>query len=266
MARNTAHPAAQPLVVTSDYARSHAQRGFDLAEFVRANTRNVTLPLLPEIRLHLAGDVYPLWKRIQELRGEEVPLPYWAYAWSGGQALARHVLDHPEIVRTRRVLDLGSGSGLVGIAAALAGAASTHCAEMDPIARVAIALNGRRNGVRLECIRSDILEDDQSAWNIVLAGDLFYEAEMSSRVLRFLACQAEHGVTILAGDPGRQFFPRSRFRKLARYNVPVMLEVEDGPVKPVGVWALGRESEEGGSVPATYGETGMARSDTPSHD
>jgi predicted nicotinamide N-methyase len=139
----------------------------------------------------------------------------------------------------RRVLDLGSGSGLVGIAAALAGAASINCAELDPIARVAIALNGRHNGVRLESIPVDILADDPHSWDVVLVGDLFYEVDMSSRVLRFLACQAEHGVTILAGDPGRQFFPRSRFRKLAGYDVPVMPEVEDGPVKPVGVWALG---------------------------
>jgi predicted nicotinamide N-methyase len=207
------------------------------AAFVRANTRLVATPFVPEVRLHLADEVFGLWERIEATVGPpESPLPFWAFAWAGGQALARYVLDHPDLVRGRRVLDVGSGSGLVAIAAAKAGTAAVTASEVDRFARAAIALNAEANGVVVAGLLEDILDGDGEGAEVVLGADLFYAAPLAERVVPFLERARARGATVLVGDPGRAHLPRARFEALATYEVPVMRGLEDAKVKPAMVW------------------------------
>jgi predicted nicotinamide N-methyase len=190
--------------------------------------------LVPEIRLHLAEEPFAIWEQL----GEGGPLPFWAFAWPGGQALARHVLDHPELVRGRRVLDLASGSGLVAIAAAKAGAAAVTAADLDAHAAAAIALNAAANGVDIAIAFGDALDGDGGDAEVVLAGDVLYERPMAGRVLPFLDRCRRRGATVLIGDPGRGYLPRVRLEALATYRVHVPRAVEDRDVKTTTVWSL----------------------------
>jgi predicted nicotinamide N-methyase len=191
------------------------------------------VPFVPEIRLHLADDLTGLWARTG---GEP---PYWAVAWPGGQALARHVLDGPELVAGRRVLDLAAGSGLVGIAAALAGAAVVTATDLDPRAAGAIDRNARTNGVRVHARCRDLADEvaDEVA-DVVLAGDVFYDRELAARVLPVLERARDRGAAVLVGDPHRRtaYLPRHGFEPVARYRVPVAADLEDEPVKDVTIW------------------------------
>jgi predicted nicotinamide N-methyase len=194
-------------------------------------------PFVPEIRLHLADDVFALWERIEATVGPpESPLPFWAFAWPGGQALARYVLDRPALVRGRRVLDVGSGSGLVAIAAAKAGAAAVTASDVVPFAIAAIALNAQANGVVVAGLLEDVLAGDGVDAEVVLAADLFYEQSLAERVVPFLERARARSATVLVGDPGRAYLPRSRFEVVASYEVPVMRALEDAAVKPSMVW------------------------------
>jgi predicted nicotinamide N-methyase len=207
--------------------------------FIRANTRLLSPPLVPEIKLHLAEESLPIWQKTEEELGQmNVPPPYWAFAWAGGQALARYVLDNPRLVAGRRVLDLGSGSGLTAIAALLAGAASVLASDIDRLALDAIALNGEANGLRVETTCDDLLSTDPDSQGAVLAGDLFYERQLADRVLAFLEAAARPGAMVLVGDPQRAYFPRSRFVEVAEYRVPVTRELEDADLKRTAVWRL----------------------------
>jgi predicted nicotinamide N-methyase len=207
------------------------------AEFVRANTRLVAPPQVPELRLHLAEEPLGLWKKTtKELRKPGLQPPYWAFAWAGGQALARYLLDNPGLVRGRRVFDLGSGSGLVAIASARAGAAAVTASDVDPLAVAAIGLNAEANGVSVAVVSEDLVEEESVAAELVLAGDLFYEKPMAGRVMRFLERASAHGATVLVGDPGREYLPRVRFEALATYEIPVPPGLEDRPVKRTSVW------------------------------
>jgi predicted nicotinamide N-methyase len=207
--------------------------------FIRANTRLLPVPLVPEIRLHLAEESLPIWQKTEEELGEmNVPPPYWAFAWAGGQALARHLLDRPAAVAGRRVLDLGSGSGLVAIAAAKAGAACVLAADIDAFAAAAIDLNAEANAVRLETTRGDLLAAPPGALDVVLVGDLFYERPLAERVLAFADAARAGGAQVFAGDPGRSYFPRDRFQHLAEYSVPVTRDLEDAEIKRTAVWRL----------------------------
>jgi predicted nicotinamide N-methyase len=211
----------------------------DMAQFIRANTKLLPVPLVPEIRLHLAEESLPIWQKTEEELGAmNVPPPYWAFAWAGGQALARYLIDNPDLVAGRRVLDLGSGSGLVAIAAAKAGAAHVLAAEIDALALAAIGLNAAANAAELETTGADLLDEPPGRSDIVLIGDLFYERPLAGRVLAFADAARAHGAVVLAGDPRRSYFPPDRFRQLAFYAVPVTRELEDAEIKRAAVWRL----------------------------
>src|SRR2546425_13326004 len=185
-------------------------------EFIRANTKLLNVPLVPEIRLHLAEESLPIWQRTEEELGAmNVPPPYWAFAWAGGQALARFLLDNPTIVEGRSVLDLGSGSGLVAIAAAKAGAQRVLAADIDIFAVAAIALNAAANGVTLEITADDLLGAPAGAFDVVLVGDLFYERPLAERTLAFAEAAHAQGARVLAGDPRRSYIPNESIRQLA---------------------------------------------------
>jgi predicted nicotinamide N-methyase len=212
------------------------------ADFVRAHTRlaPASAAFLTEVRLHLADRVFELWEETETASGrDEAPPPFWAQAWAGGLALARYVLDHPETVAGRRVLDLASGSGLVAIAAMKAGAASVAVSEIDLLALDALALNADANGVTLGPALGDVLDDDPTPdADVVLVGDAFYERTMAARVLAFLRRAQERGATALVGDPGRTYLPRTGFDALKTYAVPVQQELEDAETKQTTVWKL----------------------------
>jgi predicted nicotinamide N-methyase len=200
----------------------------DPADFIRANTAIGSPPLVPEIRLHLATEVTPIWQATEEsLARFGTPPPFWAFAWAGGQALARYIIDHPEAVAGRDVLDLASGSGMVAIAAAKAGARRVTAADIDPFATAAIMMNAALNGVSLQIESRDLLDRGPAGWGVVTAGDVCYEAPMASRMIAMLRRIAARGRLALLGDPGRAYLPREGLAELARYTVPVSRELED---------------------------------------
>lgn len=204
-------------------------------------------PLVPEVRLFLADDPTILWARLEADAGRTLPAPFWASAWSGGQALARYVLDHPEVVMNRRVLDLASGSGMVAIAAALAGAAAVTANDIDPYAAVAIIANANANGVRVEPLVADIVGGggrglDDSC--VVLAGDALYSDSVAVRILPFLAAVAERGGRVLIGDPGRGWVPRDSWETLATYRLPMIGAAEDSQITTTNVLTPRRHGSE----------------------
>lgn len=208
------------------------------AAFVRGQTAVAVPPLVPEIRLHLATEITPLWQASEALLERHgVAPPFWAFAWVGGQALARHVLDTPEAVRGRTVLDFGTGGGLVAIAAAMAGAAAVLAADIDPVAVVAARLNAALNGVELEARVLDPTAGPCTA-EIVLVGDVCYERTDAARIVDWLSAAASGGALVLLGDPGRTFLPQERLHRIATHAVPTTLELEDRTERETGVWRL----------------------------
>ena len=211
----------------------------DPAAFILANTRLQPVPHAPEIALWLADEVTPIWRLTEEELGElGLPPPFWAFAWAGGQGLARWLLDNPHEVAGRRVLDLAAGSGLVGIAAMKAGAASVLCADIDPFCAAAVALNAEANQVALAFAGDDLLEAPPPEVEVICAGDVFYERPMAQRVLAWLTQAADRGTRVLVGDPSRTYFPKSGLDLLAEYQVPTTRELEDSAVKRTRVWTL----------------------------
>jgi predicted nicotinamide N-methyase len=208
-------------------------------DFVRANTELIAPPLVPEIRLYLAAESLPIWRKTEEELGQmNVPPPYWAFAWAGGQALARFLLDNPDQVAGRRVLDLGAGSGIASIAAMKAGAAHATGSDIDALALAAITLNAEANGVQVETTKADLLGAEPAVFDVVLVGDLFYERALAERVLTFVEAARQRGAEVLVGDPRRSYFPSDRFRQVALYSVPVTRELEDAEIKRSAVWRL----------------------------
>ncbi|MGI5153127.1 class I SAM-dependent methyltransferase [Plantactinospora sp. CA-294935] len=208
------------------------------AEFVRRYAQLTPVSAVPEIRLHQAAEPIGLWELTEgEFRSEQPP-PFWAFAWAGGQALARFLLDHPETVAGQRVLDLASGSGLVAIAAARAGAAQVRAVDIDRMAVAAVEANAEANGVAVAGELGDILDADADGAQVVLAGDVFYSQAMANRVLRFLIRAARAGARVLVGDPERAYLPRGRFQPLAGYDIPVTVALESVRVKHSRVWEL----------------------------
>jgi predicted nicotinamide N-methyase len=168
-----------------------------------------------------------------------LPPPFWAFAWAGGQALARYLLDHPQIVAGRRVIDFASGSGIVAIAAMKAGAARVLAADIDVFCGAAVALNAEANGVAVDFTGENLLEAPPPAWaEVVLAGDICYEKPLAARVIAWLGEARAAGATVLIGDPGRSYFPREGLEKLAEYQVPTTRELEDMEVKKTAVWRM----------------------------
>ena len=214
----------------------------DRRAFIRANTQLKSVPHVPEISLYVADESVPLWlKTEEELETIGLPPPYWAFAWAGGQALARYVLDNASDVAGKRVLDLASGSGLVAIAAAKAGAAPVVAADIDGFAEAAISLNGEANGVYVDVVVHDLLDSAASAtprYDVILVGDLFYERDTAARAVVFLDRHAAAGARVLIGDPGRTYLPKERLTRLAEYSVPVTRELEDLEIKRTAVWEL----------------------------
>lgn len=205
--------------------------------FITTNAALIAPPLVPEIKLYLASEVVPLWRATEdELEKIGVPPPYWAFAWAGGQALARYILDNPDLVRGKQVLDIGSGSGLVGIAAAKAGAAHVLAADIDGHAIAAIRLNAAANGCDIAVTQDDLI-GLPGAWDIILVGDLFYERPLAERLLAWLEPMA---VPALLGDPGRNYFPKDKVEKLASYEVQTTRDLEDREIRQTGVYRLMR--------------------------
>jgi predicted nicotinamide N-methyase len=210
----------------------------DRAVFVRDNTRLSAPRLIPEIVLHQADKLLPLWRATEpELEAMGLPPPYWAFAWAGGQALARYLLDRPETVAGKTVLDFGAGSGLGAIAAAKAGARRVIAAEIDAFARAAIALNAEANRVAVEIAGADLVGTDDPAWQVVIAGDVCYEQPMAGRVEAWLRALARR-VPVLIGDPKRSYFPAEGLALLARYTVPTTTEIEDSDLRAAAVWRV----------------------------
>ena len=208
----------------------------DPVAFIRAETRLRPVPHAPEIALHVADEATELWQRTEEELGEiGLAPPFWAFAWAGGQALARYILDHPETVRGRRVLDFASGSGLVAIAAMKAGAAEVTACDIDSFAIAAIGINAAANEVAVTPLQADIVGEDRG-WDTVLAGDICYEKDLAERVIDWLFSLSARGATVLIGDPGRSYLPAERLDSLAVYQVPVTRTLEDADIKKSSVW------------------------------
>jgi predicted nicotinamide N-methyase len=206
------------------------------ADFILANTRLLTPPLVPELRLRLADEAVPIWKKTEEELGEMgLPPPFWAFAWAGGQALARYVLDHPGCVQEKRVLDFASGSGLVAIAAALAGAGWVEASDIDPFAVAAIEANAEENRVAVTVRHTDLIGADEG-WDVVLAGDVAYEKDLAAKVTDWLATLVRRGATVLIGDPRRIYLALDRLESVIEYSVPVTRELEDSEIKRTGVF------------------------------
>lgn len=212
----------------------------DPEAFIRTNTRLRPVPLVPEISIFVADEAVPLWHQTEEELGASgLPPPFWAFAWAGGQALARYVLDHPESVRGKHVLDLATGSGLVSIAAMKAGASFADAADIDRFAIAAVRLNAQQNNVAISALSDNLLTADMhKAWGTILAGDIFYERDTAEQAFTFLSMHAARGATILIGDPGRSYLPKDRLIQLAEYHVPVTRELEDMEIKRTSVWTL----------------------------
>jgi predicted nicotinamide N-methyase len=208
----------------------------DPETFILANTEIMAPPHVAEVRLHLASEAHGLWlKTEEELEEIGLPPPFWAFAWAGGQGLARHLLDHPALVAGKRVVDFASGSGLVAIAAMKAGAANVRAVDIDPWAETAVRLNAALNGVEVSFASADIIGAARAA-DIYLAGDVFYDRGFAERLIPWFAALAAQGAEILVGDPGRAYCPRERMEKLATYQVPVTRALEDSEVKNTTVW------------------------------
>jgi predicted nicotinamide N-methyase len=204
-------------------------------QFITTNAALIAPPLVPEIKLYLATEVVPLWRATEEeLEKNGVPPPYWAFAWAGGQALARYILDNPDIVRGKRVLDIGAGSGLVGIAAARSGAAHVLAADIDAHAIAAIKLNAAANMIDIAVTQDDLIGLPGDP-DIVLVGDLFYERPLAERLLAWLAPMT---IPALLGDPGRNYFPKQGVEKLAAYSVQTTRDLEDREIRETGVYRL----------------------------
>jgi predicted nicotinamide N-methyase len=208
-----------------------------LLEFVRTHTVPVPVPFVPEVTLWQAEEPIALWEAT-EAEGAEQPPPFWAFAWAGGQALARHVLDHPDLVSGRGVLDLATGSGLVAVAAALAGARPVTANDIDPLSLAAAAVNAEINKVGVETVEADLLDAPLDDFQVILAGDVFYSRQMAGRVLPFLRRAAGAGRLVLVGDPGRAYLPAEGLVARATYDVPVIESLESVPMRRTTVWQV----------------------------
>lgn len=209
----------------------------DPAGFVRRNTALHEPPLVPEVKLHLASEIVPIWQMTEEeLEKSGLPPPFWAFAWAGGQALSRYILDNPDIVSGKDVLDFGAGSGLIGVSAAKAGAKSVLSADIDNFAVEAIMLNAEANGVEIDATAEDLVGVENRGWQVILVGDMCYERPLAERIEVWLRRLASEGAVVLIGDPGRTYLPKTGLRKLVSYAVMTTRELEDTDVRNTSVW------------------------------
>jgi predicted nicotinamide N-methyase len=195
---------------------------------VQRHTRVTPVPGLEALRLHLSDDVLGLWHAVQvDTRDPDAALPYWAFAWAGGLAIARYIDEHPEAVASRTVFDVASGSGLCAIAALRAGATQATANDVDPFAAAAIGLNARANGVRVSILAHDVLDEPVPDADVILAGDCCYERGVAARIMPWLERARDRGITILVGDPGRRYLPTGTLSELAEYEVRTTTDLED---------------------------------------
>ena len=212
--------------------------------FIRANTIMGTASLVPEIKLHLATEITPIWQASEDwLRERGMEPPFWAFAWPGGQALARHILDHPDLVTGKRVLDFAAGGGIAAIACAQMGAASVEAAEIDGLACAAIRLNALANGVAVSVYEGDVV-GSPGRWDVILCGDVCYEAPMTGHILPWLRHLARDA-TVWIADPGRAYLPAAGLIAIASYRVPTSLELEDRILREVVLYRLAPLPESG---------------------
>ena len=209
-------------------------------DFIRANTVLEAPSMVPELRLHLATEITPIWRASEaDLERMGVPPPYWAFCWPGGQAIARHILDHPELVRGRRVLDFAAGSGMAAFAAIKAGAASAIGNDIDAYAVAAMRLNAEANGLAIEIDGRDLLmQQAQRDFDVILAGDVCYERPLAEAVFAWLQAHAKLGALVLLGDPGRSYRPTQGIEEIARYDIPTSLQLENHGMKETVVWRV----------------------------
>ena len=211
----------------------------DPVAFIRANTQLHEPPLIPEVKLWLASEIVPIWQMTEEeLQENGLPPPFWAFAWAGGQALSRYILDHPEVVRGKRVLDFGSGSGLIGIAAMKAGAASVLAADIDPFAAAAIRLNAEVNNVSLLETVDNLVGSANQGWDVILIGDMCYERPLAESIEIWVRGLVAEGTEAFIGDPGRTYLPKSGLEKIISYAVMTTRELEDTDVRNTSVWKI----------------------------
>jgi predicted nicotinamide N-methyase len=207
--------------------------------FILRHTRLRPVPGIEEIRLHLADEVLPLWHAVQVETGDpDAPLPFWAFAWAGGLAIARYLREHPETVAGLRVFDVGAGSGLCAIAALRAGASEATSADIDEIAVAAVQLNARANGRRVAVVRRDVLDEDPPDVDVILAGDCWYDAALAERVQLWLRRAHDQGIHVVIGDPGRRYLSTDELVERAAYDVRTTTELEDLALKKGRVYVL----------------------------
>jgi predicted nicotinamide N-methyase len=210
----------------------------DPAAFIRENTVVEAPRLVPEIKLHLVHEITPIWEATEkEMNEVDLSPPYWAFAWAGGQALARYIIDNPAIVAGKTVLDFGAGGGIAGIAAAMAGAARIEAADIDPFAAAAVALNAALNGASVEITTRDLI-DVEPAWDVILAGDICYEGPVAARIEAWFRRISASGVRVYIGDPGRTYLPKEGLEKITAYAVRTTREIEDTDLRNACVWQV----------------------------
>jgi len=226
---------------------------FDYTAFIKANTQLTSVPLRPDIELYLTEDTIKLWQKAQDQTcAPSLPLPFWASAWAGGQALARYILDHPDFVAGKRVLDFATGSGLVAIAASKAAAASVDANDIDPFAVAAAALNAAANRADVHMVNGNLIGRDVN-YDVVFAGDVAYEREMADTITSWLEHLASTGTRVLIGDPGRAYLARDKLHSLSRYDVPVCKNLEDSGIKITDILRFKCEMPSADSQPAKRG-------------
>lgn len=207
--------------------------------FILDQTAPAHPPIVPELTLRLASEITPIWEATEvELAEKNLPPPFWAFCWPGGQAIARHLLDNPDLVRGKRVLDFAAGCGVAALAAARAGAARVIANDVDAMALAAIRINAKDNGIALETLVDDLVGGPAGPWDLILAGDICYEQPLAGRVEAWLKAMAKAGITVLLGDPGRAYQPKDGLEPLAEYDVPTSLELEDRTVRHTRVWKV----------------------------
>lgn len=207
--------------------------------FIQANTKVIKPPLVPEIKLYLAEESLPIWQKTEEqLQQQNIPPPFWAFAWAGGQALARYLFDNVDVVAGKQVLDIGTGSGLTAIAAKLCGARKVTATDVDPLSILAAQLNATLNQCEVDVLGHNVLAYEPSFNDVIIIADLFYERALAESALSFAKSAKAQGAVVLVGDPNRSYFPASEFTCLQRYEVAVTRELEDALIKKTSVWQL----------------------------
>jgi len=209
-------------------------------DFIRANTVLEMPSMVPELCLHLATEITPIWRASEvDLERIGVPPPYWAFCWPGGQAIARHIIDHPELVRAKRVLDFAAGSGIAAFAAMKAGASLAVGNDIDAYAVAAMRLNAEANGLSIVIDQRDLLAiEAERGFDVVLAGDVCYERPLAEQVFAWLQAHAKGGALVLLGDPGRSYLPTQGLSEIARYDIPTSLQLENHGMKETIVWRV----------------------------